>query len=177
MKKSVLLVIGIGLVGAAPPATQSFGWSAPEAKGGYPPCSKTVTDRCIQLYERGVRSEANLARNAGAAPAAAAVARIVPAGDEDIDVAYAGNTLQAPRSGHHPGQHAMPRHPAPQRVVIVRQHPRAHAVHPQAVAHAAAAHRAYPACGAGIADQCRQQRHRAPSRQLSMRVRRAGERG
>ena len=63
MKKSVLLVIGIGLVGAAPPATQSFGWSAPEAKGGYPPCSKTVTDRCIQLYERGVATETNLALN------------------------------------------------------------------------------------------------------------------
>ncbi len=63
MKRSVLLVIGIGLVGAAPPAHQSFGWSAPEAKGGYPPCSKTVTDRCIQLYERGVATETNLALN------------------------------------------------------------------------------------------------------------------
>jgi hypothetical protein len=24
--------------------------------GGYPPCSRTVTDRCIQLYERAVRA-------------------------------------------------------------------------------------------------------------------------
>jgi hypothetical protein len=26
---------------------------------GYPPCSRTVTDRCIQLYERGVTGEGN----------------------------------------------------------------------------------------------------------------------
>ena len=30
---------------------------------GYPPCSRTVTDRCIQLHERGVRTAANLAKN------------------------------------------------------------------------------------------------------------------
>jgi hypothetical protein len=26
------------------------------AAGEYPPCSRTVTDGCIQTYERGVRS-------------------------------------------------------------------------------------------------------------------------
>lgn len=26
-----------------------------QAAGNYPPCSRTVTDRCIQTYERGVR--------------------------------------------------------------------------------------------------------------------------
>lgn len=30
-----------------------------ETRGGYPPCSRTVTDRCIQLYERGVSGQGN----------------------------------------------------------------------------------------------------------------------
>ena len=53
MKKIVLFatVCGLGLVAAAP------------SNGGYPPCSATVTDRCIQLYERGVATPANLALN------------------------------------------------------------------------------------------------------------------
>jgi hypothetical protein len=32
---------------------------------GYPPCSRSVTDRCIQLYERGVANPHNLAMNEG----------------------------------------------------------------------------------------------------------------
>ena len=54
MKKIVLFatVCGLGLVAAAP-----------SSNGGYPPCSATVTDRCIQLYERGVATRANLALN------------------------------------------------------------------------------------------------------------------
>lgn len=56
MKKTALFaaLCVTTLVGAAPPAE----WS-----GGYPPCSATVTDRCIQLYERGVATAANLALN------------------------------------------------------------------------------------------------------------------
>jgi hypothetical protein len=58
MKKAILFaaVCGLSLVGAAPPSTWSNG-------SGYPPCSRTVTDRCIQLYERGVATPANLALN------------------------------------------------------------------------------------------------------------------
>jgi hypothetical protein len=41
------------LVGAAPYDTGS----------GYPPCSATITDRCIQLYEPGVATPTNLALN------------------------------------------------------------------------------------------------------------------
>lgn len=74
MKKTMLIAVAAGglvLLGAAPPP----GPSAPrEVKTGYPPCSRTVTDNCIQLYERGVRTADNLARNAapGAAPVATA---------------------------------------------------------------------------------------------------------
>lgn len=53
MKKLVLFaaVAGFGLVSASPPE----GDHKVEARGDYPPCSATVTDECIQLYERGVR--------------------------------------------------------------------------------------------------------------------------
>jgi hypothetical protein len=37
--------------------------TTPQNGSGYPACSATVTDRCIQLYERGVRSRENMARN------------------------------------------------------------------------------------------------------------------
>jgi len=54
MKKLVIFaaVCGTALVGASPPTGN-----------GYPPCSSTVTDRCIQLYERGVATPTNLALN------------------------------------------------------------------------------------------------------------------
>ena len=57
MKKLVLFaaVAGFGLVSASPPE----GDHKVEARGDYPPCSATVTDECIQLYERGVRRHAN----------------------------------------------------------------------------------------------------------------------
>ena len=64
MKKILLITAmgGLALVAAAPPAhwtrTADVG-----ARGGYPPCSRTVTDRCIQLYERGVATAANLELN------------------------------------------------------------------------------------------------------------------
>ncbi|MEA3045145.1 MAG: hypothetical protein QOH47_2983 [Sphingomonadales bacterium] len=64
MKKLFLFaaVAGLGLVSAGPPDKDDMA-GPPEARGGYPPCSRTVTDNCIQLYERGVRSRENLARN------------------------------------------------------------------------------------------------------------------
>jgi len=69
MKKLLLFaaVAGFGLISAGPPDKDE---GPREARGGYPPCSRTVTDNCIQLYERGVRSRENLARNYRAAPAA-----------------------------------------------------------------------------------------------------------
>ena len=66
MKKLAMFaaVAGLTLVSAAPPAHWSRGTGGDEWAGrGYPPCSRTITDRCIQLYERGVRTRANLALN------------------------------------------------------------------------------------------------------------------
>src|SRR5687767_1603380 len=49
------------LVGAAPP-----GPAMPGDEGvDYPPCSRQVRDRCIQLHERGVATPENLAVNRG----------------------------------------------------------------------------------------------------------------
>lgn len=69
---------GLALLGAAPPPAGPAPVAPPVSKSGYPPCTGTVTDRCIQLYERGVRSEANLARNARGGPGAAATAQAAP---------------------------------------------------------------------------------------------------
>ncbi len=57
-------VAGLTLVSAAPPSH----WRSTAAErqwsgNGYPPCTRTRTDRCIQLYERGVATRANLALN------------------------------------------------------------------------------------------------------------------
>lgn len=64
MKKLILFaaVAGLGLISASPPDRDHAG--PREARSGYPPCSRAVTDNCIQLYERGVRTPANLAENA-----------------------------------------------------------------------------------------------------------------
>ena len=70
---------GLVLLGAAPPPQTAPAPAAPVSKSGYPPCSRTDTDRCIQLYERGVGSEANLARNAKAGPGVTATAQAAPA--------------------------------------------------------------------------------------------------
>lgn len=68
MKKICFLAAaaGLALVSASPPAT---GDETAAAEGsGYPPCSRTVTDRCIQLYERGVGTRENLASNRDLGP-------------------------------------------------------------------------------------------------------------
>ena len=69
MKKLLVLAAaaGLGLVSASPPPSADASGGA-EAAGGYPPCSATVTDRCIQLYERGVATRANLAANGSLGP-------------------------------------------------------------------------------------------------------------
>jgi hypothetical protein len=75
-------IAGLGLVSAAPPGGEpgTTGATAPKAAApqaqrsahGYPPCSRTVRDRCIQLYERGVRTSENLAANRRLGPVQAA---------------------------------------------------------------------------------------------------------
>ncbi|MEA3039815.1 MAG: hypothetical protein QOE79_2328 [Sphingomonadales bacterium] len=51
MMKPLLLapIAFVGLASASPPPMTPGG--SPEADG-YPPCSATVTDRCVQTYER-----------------------------------------------------------------------------------------------------------------------------
>jgi hypothetical protein len=64
MKERVLFAViaGLGLVSASPPSANAGAQADPAA---YPPCSRTVTDHCIQLYERGVRAPRARARSAG----------------------------------------------------------------------------------------------------------------
>ena len=61
MKKLFLFaaVAGLGLVSAGPPDKDDMA-GPPEARGNYPPCSRTVTDSCIQR-ERGARAQARTA--------------------------------------------------------------------------------------------------------------------
>ena len=63
MKKLAIFssLAALTLVAAAPPSQWSK--SAIKTIKGYPPCSATVRDRCIQLYERGMATAANLALN------------------------------------------------------------------------------------------------------------------
>ena len=75
MKRVLFAAAALGLVSASPPE----GDHRIETRAGYPPCSATVTDECIQLYERGVRAPENLARNRGREAHAAADHRPQPA--------------------------------------------------------------------------------------------------
>ncbi|MDB5670430.1 MAG: hypothetical protein JWO25_1389 [Alphaproteobacteria bacterium] len=66
MNKALLLAAAAGtfLISSAPPRS-----SGPVADGvGYPPCSRSVRDRCIQLHERGVATAKNLAMNSDDGP-------------------------------------------------------------------------------------------------------------
>jgi hypothetical protein len=51
MMKPLLLapIAFVGLASASPPPMMGDG---PPQAGGYPPCSATITDRCVQTYER-----------------------------------------------------------------------------------------------------------------------------
>lgn len=51
MKKLLLFaaVAGLGLVSAAPPSKDGPDNGPREARRHYPPCSQTVTDRCLQV--------------------------------------------------------------------------------------------------------------------------------
>lgn len=59
MKKLLLFaaVAGLGLVSASPPNKgPDDGERHARHARHYPPCSRTVTDRCTQLYERGAHA-------------------------------------------------------------------------------------------------------------------------
>ena len=182
MKSRMLFaaLAGVTLVSATAPQTPAA--LQREARSNYPPCSRTVTDRCIQLYERGVRAPANLARNAAPAPppstAVASVqapARVVhgrptvrPA-EDDIDVSYAGDVLQAPTAGR-PGAPAT-RAELPRRVIVVREvRPAQPAAEPAQVRAEAPRPTRYAAVSPNVV-------RAAPRRRVSVKVRRAGERG
>ena len=64
MKIQVFLVAiaGFALVSASPPS-DPIPWEDEESLRDYPPCSRTVTDRCIQTNERGGATRTKLARN------------------------------------------------------------------------------------------------------------------
>jgi hypothetical protein len=78
MKKLILFaaVAGLGLVSASPPEDKP-----PEgpraASRHYPPCSRTVTDSCIQRHERRARAHAAAERHPAPAAATARAARVV----------------------------------------------------------------------------------------------------
>ncbi len=97
MKKIMMIttLAGLTLVAAAPPSHWRSGSDREWTGNGYPPCSRTVTDRCIQLYERGVATAANLALNERLGPNRAGVglAAVLPAPEpyqEEEDYAAAG---------------------------------------------------------------------------------------
>lgn len=48
-------VQGSGMGPAMPMPNQSAAFAPRAAAGEYPPCSRTVTDSCVQTYEQGVR--------------------------------------------------------------------------------------------------------------------------
>jgi hypothetical protein len=83
---------GLGLISASPPADRDGAGQG----SGYPACSRTVTDRCIQLYERGVRSRGNLARNEAMGPERAA--NFVGRGPANMGMARAGAPMQLGRN-------------------------------------------------------------------------------
>lgn len=64
MKKLLLFaaVAGLGLVSASPPGKGPDNGPR-EMRRNYPPCSRAVTDRCIQLYERGRHDREDEARD------------------------------------------------------------------------------------------------------------------
>jgi hypothetical protein len=69
MKKTLMFTASLmlGSAGVAQSTVNNAGEAS--ANAGYPACSRTVTDSCIQLYERGVRTSANLAMNRNMTPA------------------------------------------------------------------------------------------------------------
>jgi hypothetical protein len=148
VKKALLLAAAAGamLIGSAPPRP-----SMPAQEGvGYPPCSRTLRDRCIQMHERGVATPDNLARNEDAR------------NDEDRDD-YAGGPpppaiMPAGRDGDgEPEMDSVVGAPAPMPSHEVRL-----------------AQNDYPACAGGVEDRCMQERILVRHHERMLRL---GERG
>jgi hypothetical protein len=96
MKRTIVYAAGLAIAGAAFAQNYYDDVAAVGSQGGYPPCSATVTDRCIQLYEPGVATPRNLALNEQLGPgrtalAAAAVEPAEPYPGEPTEPYYAGN--------------------------------------------------------------------------------------
>ena len=160
MKKALLLAAAAGafLVGFAPP-----GPAAPGDEGvDYPPCSRKLRDRCIQLHERGVGSPENLAVNRGEAEPDRYAGG--PDGDDDIPPPgpYAELDDDAP-------PHAGTRRDGPSEMESVV----AQAASPSA-APARYAMNSYPPCADGSSDRCVQRRVVVVHRERMLRL---GERG
>jgi hypothetical protein len=162
VKKALILAAAAGamLVGSAPP-----GPAMPGDEGvDYPPCSRSLRDRCIQLHERGVATPENLAINRGdASPDHYAGG---PDGDDDIPPPgpYADiDDEHAPPPGM--GHHGM-RHDGPSEMESVVAPPPGEPVR--------YAENDYPACADAASDRCVQRRIVVVHRERMLRI---GERG
>jgi hypothetical protein len=103
MKRAIVYAAGLALAGAAFAQTYYEDDGAVGSQGGYPPCSATITDRCIQLYEPGVATPQNLALNEQLGPgrtatalAAADVQPAEPYEGEPSEPYYTGNAYAEP---------------------------------------------------------------------------------
>jgi hypothetical protein len=173
VKKALFLAAAAGafLVGFSPPRPAMPGDEGVD----YPPCSRTLRDRCIQLHERGVATPENLAINRGEAG---------PDYDGREPDRYAGgpdlDEDMPPPGPHAPdvddmdmaGQPGMRHH---------RMHMRGpsemESVVGEAPAPAAPVRYAlndYPACADGVYDRCVQRRVVVVHRERLLRI---GERG
>ena len=170
MKKALFLAAAAGafLVGSAPPGPAMQGDEGVD----YPPCSRNVRDRCIQLHERGVATPENLAINRGEAGPdryARGPDRYAEGPDDYVDMPPPGpyariddDDMPPPGRGHHPhGPSEM------ESVVAAPPPPSADAPMRYAMNH-------YPACADDSSDRCVQRRVVVVHRERMLRI---GERG
>ena len=161
MKKALFLAAAAGafLVGSAPPGPAMQGDEGVD----YPPCSRKVRDRCIQMHERGVATPENLAINRGEA----GPDRYAGGPDDYDDMPPPGpyaqiddDDLPPPGAGHHP-------HGPSDMESVVAAPPPASAPVRYAMNH-------YPACSDDSSDRCIQRRVVVVHRERLLRI---GERG
>ena len=169
MKKALFLAAAAGafLVGSAPPGPAMQGDEGVD----YPPCSRNVRDRCIQLHERGVATPENLAINRGEAGPdryARGPDRYAEGPDDYDDMPPPGpyariddDDMPPPGRGHHP--HG----PSEMESVVAAPPPPASAPVRYAMNH-------YPACSDDSSDRCIQRRVVVVHRERMLRI---GERG
>jgi hypothetical protein len=100
MKRLWLFAAGAGLLLVGNAIPKEKGADGFRIVNGYPPCSSTVTDRCIQLYERGVNTRVNLALNEQLPPGRtfsyAAIGAPAPAHSDDPIERMAGTAVTEP---------------------------------------------------------------------------------